>query len=122
MSATLQIVSSATDLTEGMKREIADQLARLERCAGGNRLHNCRVVISRPASHPGMAQMFNVRLRVTMDDCELAANLHEHPDFHVALHRAFDSMRRQVSSQRGIRAPAAARAHQAHRADPAALH
>lgn len=121
MSATLQIVSSAIDLTEGMKREITDQLARLER-SSGNRLHNCRVVISRPAGGTGMAQLFNVRLRITMDDCELAANLHEHPDFHVALHRAFDSMRRQVSSQRGAHAPATARAHQAQPDDTAALH
>lgn len=105
MTTPLHIVSAGIDLTDGMRNEIAAHASRLSQSAGRWTLHRCQVAIARPAGATGMAQMFNVRLRVTIDGVELAANQHEHPDFHVALGRAFDSMQRQIRTYRGTHNP-----------------
>jgi ribosome-associated translation inhibitor RaiA len=99
MPPTLQIISSGVDLDADMKQDIVDHVGRMT-SAFGDRLHGCRVLVTRPPARAGMARVFRIGLRVTLKDVELGANPHEHPEFRVALERAFESMRRQIRTLR----------------------
>jgi ribosome-associated translation inhibitor RaiA len=106
MNQNLQIVSSGVDLSDAMRSAITGQASRLEKSAG--RLHGvrgCHVHIDRPVG--GANHLYNVRVRVTIDDKELVANNYAHPDFYVALRHGFEAIIRQMRDFRQARAAAA---------------
>jgi len=108
MSQNIQIACSGLSLTDAMRSAIEAQVEKLKKSAGTSHvLHNCHVHVDRPGGGASLPHLFNVRLRITIDDKELVANNHQHPDFYVALRHAFDVLQRQIRTIRDARTAAA---------------
>jgi ribosomal subunit interface protein len=67
-----------------------------------DRINNCRVVVGLPhRSHHQQGAVYSVRVDVTVPGEEIVINRehrfdHAHEDVYVALHHAFDAMRRRL--------------------------
>jgi len=106
MTEHVQIVSSGVSLSDAMRAAIVSQASRLERSVGQlHGLHGCHVNVNCPATG-GSSRMYNVGIRLTVDDKDLVSNQHEHPDFYVALRHACEAMQRQLRTYRGVCAAA----------------
>jgi len=104
MSQNVQIDSSGPSITDAMRATILAQVDKLQKSTGPSHgLHSCHVHVSQPTGGSALPHLYNIRLRITIDDKELVANDHEHPDFYVAVRHAFEVLHRQIRAFRETR-------------------
>lgn len=98
MTAT-QIVFEDMTPSEAVEAAAAKEIEKLEKYFDG--IVRARVVISEPHRHHRQGSLFSVRVTLAVPGDELVIS-HEHPkhaahqDVYVALHDAFNAMRRKL--------------------------
>jgi ribosomal subunit interface protein len=95
MQAPLQIVMQNVPRSEALEARIRDFFARLEQFHP--RITSCRVAVDEIDRHRQQGRQFRVKVEVRAPGREpVASTLNHHEDVYVALHDAFDAVRRQL--------------------------
>ena len=99
MTAVTQIVFEDMAPSDAVETAAANELEKLEKYFDG--IVRARVVISEPHRHHHQGSLFAVRITLAVPGEELVIS-HEHPkhaahqDVYVAMHEAFNAMRRKL--------------------------
>jgi len=109
----LQIVMRHLERSEALGTHIREQAARLE--TFHPRIVSCRVVVEPPHRHHRQGRPFEVCVEARVPGKELVATRVHDTDVFLAVHEAFDAVRRQLAEdirqKRGeVRARSAGRA------------
>ena len=94
MHVPVQIVFHEVAHSQALDSLIREKARKLE--AVFPRLMRCHVCIEQPHRHQQQGKPFNVRITLHVPGGELVANRDQHEDVYVALHDAFDAVRRQL--------------------------
>jgi ribosomal subunit interface protein len=99
MLLPVQITLRHMDPSPALEARVRELAARLDRFYDS--ITSCRVVVSAPPGHSHKGGPFSVRIDVTVPGGEVFVHSeHEktdaHTDAYVALHDAFDDLRRQL--------------------------
>ena len=99
MQKPLELTFRHMDPSPAMEAEVRERVEGLERfCAD---IIGCSVVIEAPHKHHEQGNLFHLRIDVTVPDREIVVKRspdahHAHEDPYVAMHDAFDAVRRQL--------------------------
>ncbi|WP_284614776.1 HPF/RaiA family ribosome-associated protein [Aquabacterium humicola] len=94
MKQPLQIVFIGMAASAAVEASVREKASRLDRFRPD--LMSCRVSIELVDRHKHQGRLFAVRIDATMPGAELVVDRVQHEDVYVALHDAFDDMKRQV--------------------------
>jgi len=94
MQTPVQIVFHEVAHSQAIESLVREKAKKLE--AVFPRLMRCHVSIEQPHRHKQQGNPFNVRITLHVPGGELVVNRDQHEDVYVALHEAFDAVRRQL--------------------------
>lgn len=99
MSYPLTISFHGVESSPALREAIAEQADRIDRLAHG--MTACRVVVERVERRRHQGGRYAVRAQLRLGDCEIEAgdartDDARHADPYVAVHDAFDALRRRV--------------------------
>ena len=106
MPLPLDIHFQNLERSEAVAAEIMSRAAKLEEFAGD--IMSCRVTVEAPHKHHRQGNLFAVRIDLRVVGGEIVANRdtganHAHEDVRVAIHDAFDAVRRQLQDHVRVR-------------------
>lgn len=99
MQTPLQITFRNLASAPAVEALIRERVASLERCCG--RIITCRVVVEESTRRPHRGKLYHLRITLTVPGREIVvardpAGHHAHEDILVAVHDAFNAVRRQL--------------------------
>jgi ribosome-associated translation inhibitor RaiA len=115
MQTPLQITMRDMQHSALLDERIREKATTLEKIYG--RIIGCHVTVERVRRHQHQGQLFNVHVRVTLPQGEIAVNRKEHENIHVALRDTFDAARRRLEDYAHKHHDKAMAGHSLHRPD-----
>jgi ribosome-associated translation inhibitor RaiA len=106
MQTPLRITFRHMAPSDAVRARIADLVGRQERLYG--KITGCHVILEAPPGHQRNGAPFGVKIKLTLPGSEIHASSEctpseGHDDVYVALRDAFDSVKRQLHSDRATR-------------------
>ncbi len=94
MIIPLQITARDSELSDAMREEITQRVAKLDNVY--DRIMRCKVVVEEPKRHPHEGKMYSVRIIMTVPGAELITKREVNKDLYVAMRDSFHAARRKL--------------------------
>jgi ribosomal subunit interface protein len=94
MIIPLQITARNIELSDAMREDIAQRVAKLDNVY--DRIMRCRVVVEEPKRHPHEGKMYSVHIIMTVPGTELITKRELNKDLFVAMRDSFQAARRKL--------------------------
>ena len=94
MTIPLQITARNSELSDSMREEITQRVAKFENIF--DRIMRCKVVVEEPKRHPHEGKMYSVHIIMTVPGAELITKRELNKDLYVAMRDSFRAARRKL--------------------------
>jgi ribosomal subunit interface protein len=94
MIIPLQITARNSELSDAMREEITQRVAKLENIF--DRIMRCKVVVEEPKRHLHEGKMYSVHIIMTVPGAELVTKRELNKDLFVAMRDSFQAARRKL--------------------------